>query len=100
MTPSQQIRDIVPVVARQRLEKARRVQRVAGPPIIISGMEEQQMLAALNQEPLTWIMAIMTYLDGQAAQRDDLAKIVAGIHDSVLDLDSKVQRHLANEHGL
>ncbi len=65
MLPSQQIRAMLPALAMQRLNQRRKAhQKQTG--LLMSGQEEQQFQAMLEQDLGTWIMAINAYLDGRA----------------------------------
>lgn len=68
MKPSQQIRNIMPAIAQQRLAKAQ--QMTMSTPVLLTEMDERRVLANLGQEPLSWVMAIMAYLDLQQEQLD------------------------------
>lgn len=66
MTPSEQIKQINRAIAQQRLSKAKAVRAASQRRIFIMADEEQQAaLAALGQDPMTWVMGILTYLDLQ-----------------------------------
>jgi hypothetical protein len=70
--PSEAIRDIIPAICKQRLAKARAmVRQTIGPTLLMSKQEEDAALVNISQDPLTWVMGILTYLDEQDQKKGE-----------------------------
>lgn len=67
--PSVAIRSILPSAAKQRLMKANSIRLNGGDLTIMNKAEEDFAIQQLTQDPLTWVVAIMTYLDSKSAPR-------------------------------
>jgi hypothetical protein len=64
LKPSDQVKQLAQLVAQQRLRKAKteanNINRIT---VIMSPAEERRVLESLGKEPMTWIMAILSFLD-------------------------------------
>ncbi len=90
MKPSEQIKNMIPTIAKGRLDRQKKnAQVVARNPIIMSAAEERQVLAMLGQEPMTWVMGILTYLNQQAellSKLDERVQMVEAVIEDTKDV--------------
>ncbi len=61
--PSEFIQSILPKIAEGRMEEVRKQMRSSGNFTLLSQGQEIQIQSQLCQDPMTWVMAIMTFLD-------------------------------------
>lgn len=71
--PSETIRNLVGPIAQQRLARQKKDAAESGLPVVLlmKASDEQRVLNHLRQDPMTWVMAMLTYLDSQAPQEGD-----------------------------
>lgn len=89
MTPSEQIKNMIPAIAKGRLDRQKNAQVVARNPVILSEAEERRVLAMLANEPMTWVMGVLTYLDQQAellSKLDERVQMVEAVIKDTKDV--------------
>jgi hypothetical protein len=73
--PSETIRNLTGPIAQQRLARQKQDAAQAGLPVVLmKASDEQRVLNQLCQDPMTWVMAILTYLDSKEEQNDASAQ--------------------------
>ena len=89
MKPSEQIKNMIPAIAKGRLDRQKNAQVAARNPVILSEAEERQVMAMLGQDPMTWVMGILTYLDQQAellSKLDERVQTVEAVIEDTKDV--------------
>jgi hypothetical protein len=64
MKPSERVKQFVPAVAQQRLAKMKEGGGIRNG--IIDLQADARLLKQLGNEPMTWVIAVLTYLDNEA----------------------------------
>lgn len=68
--PSEQIKAFLPAIAQQRLQQMRaQINAGIGPATIMTDAEVRNALAKISADPLTWIIALLAYLDEEAEKK-------------------------------
>lgn len=97
------ITSIAQAVAQQRLAKMKKARMANGDFNLLSAGQEQALLVALGQEPITWCMAIMAYLDQRTL---DQAARYAEYDNQIADMEAQLEalevtmKELRTSHGL
>ena len=89
MKPSEQIKNMIPAIAKGRFERQKYAQMASPHPVILTEAEERQVLAMVANEPMTWVMGILTYLDQQAellSKLDERVQTVEAVIEDTKDV--------------
>lgn len=62
MKPSQRVNQFVPAIAKQRVEKMKASSRSG----LIDLQADARLLKQATNDPMTWVIAVLTYLDNEA----------------------------------
>ena len=96
--PSEEIRLFCNAIAMRRMAKQRGVQTImTGAAVILSAQEEERVLAGLRDDPMTWIMSILTWLDKDAAKAKEAR--AGSAHKSDAELEDGLCSLCGKGHG-
>lgn len=98
MKPSEQVKAMIPGIAEQRLKNIRGNRAANGHIVLMTDMQRQRALESLQQDPMTWIIAILSHLDMLQetidARDKEAGTEVADLEKRVDGLDRVVRDHL------
>lgn len=88
---SDRIRAAIPNIVAQRMAKAKKIKQEAGHYILPTPDDEQRTRQRLNEDPMTWIIALMGALDEQEAVLNKCLNTQANQQETIRTLNIKLE---------